>query len=347
MFSVRISARATSSGNEIIVHAPNHGLTANTTVAVLSGDIRNTLEQVQQVGNTLVFTTMFDHDLTEPRRINDDRTVTLEGCSPAINGRFNIWRVPNRRQFSIIKPDAVTDINMLDCGVLVERRPAGILGAHVIARVPDQHTFVLTVTGVPVLPREEITNLEILAGLYIFAAADADRALAHYRNQNNDQACLYLIMTDTDVSKDRDTQNDGLGGFTRQNLGRQTLLQGFSTLVVVPTQNSVTGAEAQEIVYGDLYLALTQTLFGFYFPDETRNIEYVAVSAGHGPGVYNSSIYSHVYDWQIPRVVVFENGVDLREDVAFRDIGTNWIINVDGAVELTGQINLDDEPFEA
>lgn len=348
LFGDKLTATATASGSTVTVTSTAHGLSPGDSVSVSGGTFENTITSVTDNGDgSLRFETAQDHDLTAPKAALDNKTLTLSGIGSPWDGAQKIVTIPNRRAFEIDYPAGETIPPSIVTAKLVENRSAGIIGLQTVATVPDADTFTFEVSNVPSLPTGDVGSIQVATGSYIFGAESADRADEIYAQYSIGQArpMLFVIMNDTDVSKDRHALNDGVATYTAQNYGKQTILQNFSILVIYPTDQETSGFNAQDLFYGDIYRALVSTLYGFFFEDPDTPIKYRCVNNGHGPGALNSAYAAHVYDWQIPSVVSFENGFLLQPDVAFRDIVSDWFNNSDEEALLDLNINLDDEPL--
>lgn len=313
---------------------------------LLSGiKVRNPIAAYVDNGDgTARFTTTNDHDQTEPRQRLDTQQLQLGGITPSIwNGLHDIDSVPNRRNFEIVIPAGATTPTG---GYLIEQ-PTGVLGIGTVTAVVG--------TTVSIQPAEGIFHYDsvieaitINTRIRARAAADITRAEAIYTKQATAKPFIFVIMTDVSVSKDRHTPNDGLASFTKQDMRLLRLLQNFAIAVFIPTQDDIGGDGAQHMAYGEIYEALTKIFYGFGFSDQSA-IDYVTVSAGHGPGVYNSAHYLHVYDWQVPNVVTFESGFDGQTpfitDVAFRDINQSLYVNSSDTAIMSMALDLDEEPL--
>lgn len=338
------------SENTIYINAANHGLTVDTPLAVTSGLLNNPIIDVQlkNIGAELVFTTQDDHDYTVPPCIT--QYVELGGftLSSVYDGKHELIGVPNRRNFSISLPANQFVAPVLNGNEVVkEDRNLGIKGYHTVTSVPDENSFLIQIDNVPPLPINYITELGLTQNVRIAAVSDIDRAREIYSRQNIDQGIwAFVIMGDVDVSKDRYTLNDATAGFTSQDNLLIRYLQNFSVVIFIPTVNDVSGSEAQNLAYGEIFDSLCKVLFGFGFNDPISKINYVTVSNGHGPNPFNTSWYEHVYEWQLPAASNYEDGFGFTEDVAFRDIHSVWDINRDAAAQMVLNINLDEEPLE-
>lgn len=344
LFSSKITATATVSGNTVTVTSVAHGFLVGERLVIGGGNFTNDLASVVDNGDgTLRFETTDEHDLTEPKAVNDPTQLVLDGIGSPWDGAHTITSIPNRKHFEIAFPVGETVPPVIATGVLVEDRAAGIIGAQTVATVPDADTFTFIASNVPIFPTGTVQNLTVVGSIRIGGAADIFRAEAMYTKQAPNEAWLFVIMNDADVSKDRNTLNDGVATYTSQNFGKQTILQDFTTVVFLPTENDTTGFDAQSLAFDEIYRALVSALLGHFFPDSDTAERYVTVSNGHAPGRYNSAYYLHVYDWQSPTVITFDNGFLLEPDVAFRDIMSVWDNNSDEEAQLDLNIDLDEE----
>jgi hypothetical protein len=349
LFSETVTGTATANGITVTVTTSSaHGLSVGRKIAIAATGYRNSIASAVDNGDgTIRFETAQEHDLTEPKAYADPTTLRLGGfANSAWNHTFTIVSVPNRKFFEVEFPAGESDVPSLTGAYLLESRTAGVVGVQTVETVPTATSFTFDVSGVPSLPTGEIENIKIITGIRVYGAADFERAQAAYTRLAAGKAALFVIMSDADVSKDRHTLNDGIAAFARSNIGKQIILQNFATTVFLPTEKQLAGHTAQNQAYGEVYRALASVLYGFEFDDPDTKQPYVCVNNGHGPGVYNSAYYTHVYDWQVPSVVTFENGYNLAPDVAWRDIVSSWALNSDDAAELSFNADLDIEPIE-
>ena len=321
--------------------------TLNQNVLISGIKVRNPITAYLDNGDgTARFTTANDHQLTEPRQRLDDQQLELGGITPsAWNGLHNILAVPNRRTFEIAIPSGATIPTV--AGYLIES-PTGVMGIGKVTAV--------TGTTVSITPDDGIFHynavihqITVNRGIRVRAAADIDRAQAIYAKQTGTNPFAFVIFTDVAVSKDRHTPNDAIATFTKQDMRLLVLLQNFSIAVFFPAQNDIGGDKAQHMAYGEVYKALTKLFYGFGFDDPDSAVKYVTVSAGHGPGIYNTGFYLHVYDWQVPNVITYDQGFDGQSDfitdVAFRDIEQDLFVNNSEQAIMSFIADLDEEPL--
>lgn len=338
-----IASASIGAGNILTVNSVAHGLSASKNIVISSGTVRNPLSASVLDEDNVRFTTKFNHDLIRPSLPGDDQTLILSGFGNVWDGEHQIIDVQSRESFSIALPSGETTAPAVDeTQYLIEDRSAGLKGVQEVDTVPTADSFTVNITGVPELPIGPVDGLKIISGFRISAAADFNRAKAVYSKQPDGDAYLFVIMTDHDISKDRHTLNDAVAGFTRQDTMLLRTLQNFSTTVFLPTTNDLSGVAAQDEAYRPLYIALLASLFGFQEEDEA--IQYVAVPAGSGPAEYNTAYYAHVYDWQSPGSLTYEDSFDQWPDVAFRDIAQTLKLFNDSEAEIKVNIDLDDEP---
>jgi hypothetical protein len=331
-------------GNVMAVNAPAHGLSNGASVIVSGGSIQHAFASDLLDAPNVIFTTDFDHDIIAPRLEFDQQTVTLGGFGSAWDGSHQIIDIPNRTDITLELPTGETVAPPITgAEYVLEPIPSGQI---VIVTVIDPNNIAISFSGFS-LPEGTVQDLKIITGVRIAAAADIVRAESVYTEHGASEAWLFIIMSDVDASKDRHTLSDATAGLTSQDFKRLTLLQNFSTTVFLPTDNDLSGNIAQQAAYGEVYQSLISTLYGFGFTDPDSAIDYVTVSNGHGAGVYNTAYYMQVYDWQIPSVITFHNGFDVKvgaPTVAFRNIFSTWDINADEMAQMVLNINLDSDP---
>jgi len=334
-----VASASMSALNILTVNVVGHGKEIGDKVVISGGTVRNPLTVSAVVDDTVQFTTKYDHDQTKPMLSGDTQKLTLDGFTggdTSWNDDHQIIDVPNRRNFIV---DGSLAPTVDETQYLKENL---IIGVYPIATVPTADSFTIDFSGSPSLPAGAIDGLTVISGFRISAASDFNRAKAVYTKQTTGEAYLFVIMTDGDVSKDRHTFNDGQASFTSQDMHLVRMLRNFSTVVFLPTDDDLSGADAQDLAYDTIYSALIRVLFGF--TDEDVVIKYSAVPVGDGPAEYNTAWYAHVYDWQLPTSLTFDDGFLPFGDVAFRDIvQTLNMFNNDTDAQMTANIDLDED----
>lgn len=351
IFSETMTASAVGVGGTTVqVTALNHGFAPGNQFIISFGRFQNPIISIVDNGDgTARFQTEFDHDLTEPKKYLDPVSLKLANFNePEWNGEFEIVCVPNRRFFEVSFPDGINTLPT-GAGYLDEYRSAGIVGVQTVSSVIDTDNFTFEAENVPNFPIAPINELKLLRAIHVYGAAEverAEKAYAKLQSSNVASPAVYVIMDNVTVSKDRHTLNDGVASFNRSNIGKQTLINEFMTIVFFPTNNNTTAFNVQNEAYTTVYKALASSLYGFAFDDPETAMRYVCVNDGHETGVYNGAYYTHIYHWQVPTVVVFENnGWGLQPDVAWRDINSKWRIDKEIEDHFLLNVNLDEEPL--
>lgn len=345
-FTDEITASGTASGNTVTVTAAGHNLTAGIGVVVISALYNNRITAVTlDPDGTALLTTDADHDLTAPRRPDDDTLLTLAGLPSPWSGQHAIVAVPSARTFRIATPAGETVAPSIANAALVESRSFGLTGRQTVASSPDADTFTIDVPADrPPVPDGLITGLRIATGVRVLGAATAARAEQMYTQMASSKPFMFVIMGDVTASKDPLITNDAVSGNTPQDTRKQVHVQNFSTLCYFPTAESdASGFSATQFAYGQLFGHLLKVLYGVDLNNGTSAVPYTAVSNGHGPmGAFNTAYYAHAYDWQISSVILYDRGFGLTPDVAFRSIGLTLYNNEDRQAPLTATIDLNE-----
>lgn len=336
---LNITSAAIGAGNILSITAAAHGKSAGQYVVIGAGTVRNPIIDSIQTYPIAIFTTEYDHDLTKPSLLNDDYYLTIGGFGGVWDGQHQIIEIKNRYNFQINMPSS--SIVLSGTEYLSESIP---IGAYQIATTPTLNTFTIDLSSSRALPVGIVDNISIVSNYRIAAAADINRARDVYSKQDTGKAYLFVIMTDTDVSKDRNFLNDSIAELTRKDMLLLRLLQSFSVSVFIPTVNDISGAAAQNLAYDEIFKALLFSLYGYSI--NGGMYKSVCIPAGMGPGEYNSSFYTHVYDWQLPFIINFEDAIPHESDRAFRNLDYNHLIGGDNTIDVTiSTIDLDEEPI--
>lgn len=357
LFSVLLNVLfVTVGGNprQLRITVINHGLDVGDSVLITEGLLLNSIISIAAEGTSQVrFRTNEEHDLVSPNesRIDEPFTVRLIGFTDSNwNDTFDLQYVPNRRHFVIDYPSGVTTLPTLNGSEkLIEDRNLGIKGVNIIDTIVNQHSFTVAIPdNYPDLPtNNSVLNFKVLRNVRMANVTSIERAREIYTRQNPSAIWGFLIMGDVTTSKDRHTLNDATAGFTNQDLALLRFLQDFSFVVFIPTDTELTGTDAQDLAYREIFNALLNTLYAYTFntiDSSDSLVNYLTICTGHGPiSLNNTAWYEHAYEWQLPSVIDFESGFLQVQDVAFRDILLSLYNNRDINAELSININLDEE----
>ena len=309
-----------------LVSSSAHNITAGRSVMVPTGRVDNRITAVSVAGENLEFTTQYTHDLTNTDMPLDDANLEMEGFTDAVyNATFNIQTITAENKFQIVNPGTGAPA-LNGAETLIENRPLGVRGLLEISQVIDATTFELEIPSTyPPLPLTGVREMTVVSGLRVGAAATLNRAEELYTKQSGTNPWLYVIMSDVDANKDRNTHSDAVLAAAHADQLRQRFLQHFMTSVFIPTSDDLSGSDAQQSAYGPIFTALLKVLFGARFSGSDDRSDFLAVSNGHGPEYGNDAFYVHSYEWQHVIDINYVDGVqgNIFEDVAFRQINGN------------------------
>lgn len=353
-FSVPIdvaSAEVTAARTVKVTTNAAHTLQIGNTIVVTAGRLENDITGVEyRESDTIVrFTTGAEHDFTKPVKENDPNTVQLANFTDSIwNTTHTLTGIPDRTHFEIAVPNSEPIPTLNGNEIVYEDRPKSLKGTWGITSVPSTTEFTFDVSAdTPELIVNPIDSLAGTQASEIFSAATMERAQAVYTDSSNvvgsTEMTLFIIMGDVDVSKDRHTNTDAVAGFYNGDEARLQTIHNFRTFVFIDTKNDLTGRQAQERAYGEIWEALLKSLFAYRKDNEKS--QFLTVPIGHGIGQYNTAYYMHVYDWQLPQDIDQTFGFKDSQDVAFRDINRYNIppFEPDNPATWRLQINLDEE----
>jgi hypothetical protein len=321
-----VQASVVSSGILTLIFATAHGLVTEDQIFINSAKIRNRISNAEvTVDGTVSFTTENEHDLTaymeeRPGRVwPGGKSVELE--LPTGNVTYNLdptaAGVPTRYNFEAVEGTPVPAITGEE--YLLETRALGVLGSKVITSVPTPTTLTINLVDVPDVPDGPIIMDSILTSIRVSIVADAKRAKKIYTQQAEEKAYMFVIMTDRDVSKSR-RNTDDFTSLPESSLKLLNIMQQFSTLVILPTEDDLGAGEVQSWVYSRLFVIMNQCLYGW----EKTGYN------GDGPGEYNTATYEHVYDWQARAQIDFSDGFINNQTVALRELNTEQTIFDEG-----------------
>jgi len=177
-------------------------------------------------------------------------------------------------------------------------------------------------SGLPVPPDGTSITCTASGSLNMAVAADIDRATELYTQRTSTGAVknpfLFIIMGDVDASRDQHSVGDTLAMPTAQDMNQMTVIQRFSLACFIPAKDDVGAAGAQQLAYGVIATELIAAFSGVVFSCSAQAIR--SIFESHGPGPMDDARYVHVYDFQVPTVTTWENGIsgtEYPDDVPF------------------------------
>lgn len=335
LFSTKIStALSYSAGTVTGVTATAHGLTTGDYVTISGTLTKTVISSLTFAGGVATAVTSSDHDLTQGYQ----STVTIEGANQTeYNGTFALLTVPNRRTFTFsVSGSPVTPAT--GTPVLLEDKLASYNGRHQITVVNSTtYTYITTNVLSATAGGSPVTNTEVR----VSGAITVERALEAYTEQPDGNYWAFVVLGDTDISRDRSILSDVNIHLTGKEKKRIREIENVMVAVVIPSTNSIAGREERDKV-DDVKVALYKTLFGFKVPSSfSEERQAILVPIGDRFFGYEKAYYAHIFDFQTVQDIVWEDGVEPADNAAFRDMQINFENDFSEVIMQT-DINLDE-----
>jgi hypothetical protein len=319
-----------------------HKLTTGDSVIVVGVNAPVPITSITRVGTIATVVTTLNHDLTEEWY----DTATLSGANEAeFNGDFTLvgTKVSNRKTFTLAVADSGPTTGTGAMQLDSPGAPFGFNGKVIVTSTPSTTSFTynlpqaLTVTGTG-------DNARVVIGARIHAAITQERADDLYDTEDSGDLTAFVVLSDTNASRDRNTRTDAVASGGVASDIRQPLIRGFDVLVFQKITESTSGANERDDME-DIGNDLRRVLCGWEPPTQ------LAVKSGNivkflsdGLRGYTTGIYSHMFSFELTEYM--ENSDLMIEpfNVAFRDIAAA-MTNDQGEQPLVLNINLDDVPL--
>jgi hypothetical protein len=334
----------TRSGSTVTaVCATPHNLETGKNVRISGAKAPTLITELTQVNGVATAKTDVDHDLTE----EFFETVEIIGADQEeYNGTFSLLRVQNRLTFSyglnsasVISPATGSEILLLTAGL-------GSYNGLFTVTVIDPVTFTYQINTTPY--PTAYGNIKAKKNIRISGAVSIDRALEAYTSQETNKLWAFVVLDDTQVSKDRTQRNDSIALRSYGVDFRTRLLKNFSVYVVVPSVMSVAGRYERDLME-DLEPLLYKSLLGVKFESPFAEKSWSLITpVGHGFSGYYKAYYVHRFQFQTSYDILIEDTAINPETRAFRDITLNYYNfeeGVPGEIIASADVDLDDEPL--
>lgn len=325
--------------------ASAHRLSSADKVLIVGTEAPVAIASITRVDTIVTVITSIDHDLTEIHFPD----VTLSGSVEAeFNGTFALATVPNRRTFTFLVADSGpttgTGTPILESPGL----PLGYNGLVTLTGVPTPTTFTYELAEA-IAENAVGANMRMVTGVRIHVAINADRSRAVFESKDikniaDGELVLIVVLDEVTASRDRNSLNDGISSAGASGDNRQQVIQGVSCVVYQKVTKDTSGANARDSME-DIMGFIIRVLAGFApangFAVEAGNtLRFIS----HGVLEYDSTIYSHIIQFQLLADISTED-LDIEPfNVAFRDIALSFT-NEQGIQDITASIDLDDEPL--
>lgn len=312
---LNVTSLSNSSGTVTCTCDAKHDLKAGNEIFISGALTPITISSLSRSGNIATATTLSNHDLTEGYQ----QTITLTGADQKeYNGEHNLLTVPNRRTFSFsatgspVTP-ATGTIKM------VEDIKAGYNGLHTVSAIVDEYTFKFVISSNPESPAQG--TIKLRKNFRITGDITIQRFLEAYTKQAVNKAYLVAILGGTNASKDRNTISDATNTSINQNIEiRQRIIDPFSIYVVIPTTNTLTALNARDVME-DIWALINKSILYNVFPSGVTTILNIgAAFTNHNIFAYERAYYIHEFNYEFVYDLTREDGVNVDNSVAFRDI---------------------------
>lgn len=335
--AITVASITYSAGLGTVTTSAAHGLVTGDVVNIKDAISPNPITSLTRIGQIAFAITANDHDLV----FSLGETVVVTGAvDPLYNGTRTLLSVLTRRQFTYVIDDSAAASTT--GGILNETINYGYNGFfQIIVLSPTTFTYpVLKPMGSPA-----IGSPKAYAHSRITGAVGPDKMMDSYTKQPPLNYYAYVVIEDTVASKSRSARNDAEAVRGAGDDPRQKLIQNFSVYIFAPCKDEIAGRKVKDDME-DVFIALCASLLGYrppsYLSEETTNaITFVA----HGTYDYKESFYVHKFNFQNLVDITFDDTLQERADLAFRDIHIDYIdpLTSDGDdVIMTSDINLDE-----
>lgn len=323
-----------------------HGIPDGGLLSVVNSLVENTISSIDDSGDTVVFITTNDHDITE----GDTKTVNLTSAStPAVDGDYDILTSENRTTFSIA---TFPDTGLGDVVLNEPKEYVNINGMYAgITKVSDTELTFNLQSAFTVDPVVKASSVQVNNQIRISGGATVARIIKSYEEQQVQKVWGFVVLGDSDVSKDRNVQDDPVLQQGNQNDWGILLIQEASFFVFVPSKDgsgkvSLDGRAARDLIEDirpPLYKALMGDAFSTGFANEPNS-----VLVPTGDTLFKDQTAYIIYQFQFQQVanVNSEDRVVKTADVALRDVSVYYldVFSDSGNILMESEIDLDENP---
>lgn len=352
-YSTRYSSNITPtsivvSGTTVtMVFAAAHGVVDGGIVNVHGALIENPIDTIDDSGDNIVFTTTLDHDITYGWT-NETQTVNLTSVTdPSVNGDYTLLSSINRRTFEIATfPDtALADV------VLNEPRSLSINGTFNIDLISDTSFSFELDSAFAVDPNVKTESVSVDNYIRISGGVSIDRIEKAYTEQSKHEMWAFVVLGDTETSKDRNVSDDATLNQRNMNAWNVNMMQDFAVFLFVPSKKedgkvSLTGRYARDLIEDErvaLYKALLGTEFDTGFAQDP-----ISSTVPNGDGLQKDANAYIIYRFNFQQVaeVTSDDIVNKANHVALRDISIDYLdaFRENGNIIMEADVNTDESP---
>jgi hypothetical protein len=341
--TVSISSLTRSGTTVTAITSTAHGLTTGGGVTITGAETPLTISSLTFLDGVATATTDTAHDLTEGwenSTPSDSPNVNISGATESeYNGENTLLSVPNRLNFTYTVTGTPAS-PATGLPVLLQNFSAGYNGRHVVT-VVDATTFTYEITQTPNSPAQG--TIEAHTQVRVSGGVSIERSREAYTSKEYNKLWAFVVLGDTTPSKNRHVESDATDTSGAGTEYRQRLITPFGIFVFVPAVSEIAGMNARdqmEDVRPFLYKSLLRLKLssGLATPGQ-----YGIVAEGDSFFDYNGAVYIHQFVFSAQSDITYGDTIDPADNVAFRDIELQYLDVLD-TVELTANINLDEEP---
>lgn len=342
----------TRSGTVVTVQcAEDHELEVGNAVAIAGAVTQIGTSSLTRVAGTTpsigTIVTDADHDLTN----KTSPTITISGATEAeFNGTFVRTNIDNRRTITFEMPDSgattATGSPILENA---ESQLRQYDGTYQVVEVPTPSSFTVVNSATTML--DPIGAIKVRGKPRISAGVNPARMFDAYTEQNVSDYWMFVWLEDVLASKSRSVRSDAIDNLRPGDNFRQQVIQPFSIVVFIPSQDDLGGADARDQVE-DMFRPICQSVLGAKFSSGLHAGNQGAVQfVTHGTFQSDTAVYAHAFSFQQVVDLYEEDTVGPDLDVAFRNLDFEMFPELPGDVEtadrpsLTATLDLDDTPL--
>ncbi|GAG15550.1 unnamed protein product, partial [marine sediment metagenome] len=199
---------------------------------------------------------------------------------------------------------------------------------------------------------DPVGTIEVRGKPRISGGVDPERLIEAYTKQGTDEIWAFVFLDDVIASKTRAISSDAVDNLRAANFYRQQITEVFTVLFLVPATNEHAALNARDVVQGDLFLPVGQSLLGHRFNTNLTVEDQGSVVFVTGGRFFSNAltpaVYAHGFTYQQTSDIGFCDTVGPERSARFNDL--NFSLAPSHGTKLasgtmTAGIDLDEEPL--
>lgn len=316
-------------GSVTLSCSPAHGVSTGSQIAVsvTDADVPNpiTAASVNADGD-IVITTQFAHNLSaspDPERFRAySDFVKVSGFSSSlINGVRDLVGTPNQNTVILRPGGTVSSITLTGSEALLDRLEYEVTGWH--AATAASSTTLTFPAPATVTRNYVVTSPTVVRNIRIYGAVDHEEAARQMTEDGTlfDQSRAHMFVLPHQV------RTRGKFGVTDPSPGddyRQTLDDGFTVLVFIPSAAAAAHVPSIDLAHGEIFKAVLHTFAGLKIMrgELCSPGRFVATFASHMGATHakNRAVYAHEYVFNAPFTLANDDALGPMESTIVDDI---------------------------